>query len=83
MKIQSFPMISGTQVVMVRDEIATGFVVDNDFNFIDNDEQEVFTIFEDINLAVDEANRIVKQHDYIECLIYDKDNKLIKHIAPW
>jgi len=82
MSLKPFPLISETQFVLIRDDLYTGHVMDKDMKLAVNDAQEIWTVFDDLAQVIEEASRIVKEYDFIECMIFNRDNKLIKRIAP-
>ena len=82
MNEQPFPIISENQVALLRDDLYTGHVMDKDIKIAINDKQETWTVFDEISQAMEEANRIVTEYDFIECFIFDKDKNLIEHITP-
>jgi len=77
-----FPIIDDSQVALIIDDIATGHVRNRQLMLINNNEENVYHIFENFELALKEAKNIVSNHHYFECWIYDKNGKIIEHIIP-
>lgn len=80
--MQEFPAVLERQVVMLRNDLYTGHIVDVNMVLVTKDEQECWTVYNLIDDAVSDANYIVAKYDHIECCIFDKDRKLLKLIQP-
>jgi Cysteine-rich CPCC len=80
--IQDFPILTGSQVAMLRIDLYIGHVVDVNMELATKKEQEVWTIYDLINSAIGDAFLIVKEFDHIECSIFDKDRNLLRLIQP-
>ncbi|RKR84191.1 hypothetical protein BDD43_4418 [Mucilaginibacter gracilis] len=75
--MQRFPMLKETQVALSRADVNTGIVLDELNNYAVNDNQTVFTIFEDAIQALNTAKLIIAGNKKVECYIHDKDHKLL------
>ncbi len=82
MSIQQFPVLKENQFALLRNDLYTGVV--KDVNIIDATKlnQEVYTVYESFQDAVERAEKIVIEYDFIECFIFDATKKIIKHIQP-
>jgi hypothetical protein len=80
--IQDFPIINDNRVVMLRNDLYTGHIVDVNMDLAINEEQEVWTIYDLIDAAIGDALLIVEKYDHIECSIFDKDRNLLRFIRP-
>jgi len=79
--VPPFPKLHGSQVVLVRAEIKTGHVLDENFRISISQNQNVYTIFENIDLAISAAKLIVNKRRDVECNLYDKDDKFLQVIT--
>ncbi len=76
----TFPEISDNQVVLLRVRSSTGVVLDKDFNISINDQQEVYTIFESLNIAkeyIEDSKTKIKDIDFT---VFDKDHSIVFYI---
>jgi hypothetical protein len=80
--VQDFPHVKGDQVVMLRNDLYTGIVVDVNLDLATKKQQEIWTVYDLIDAAVIDASLIVKEYDHIECSIFDKDRNLLRLIQP-
>ena len=82
--MEKSPEIKEGQVVLLRADSSTGHVLDELFNLAIGDNQKVYTIFNTIQEALDEGNKILNEKDkLVECLIYGKNDKAIYHLNPY
>ena len=75
--MQKFPDLKSNQVTLLRAEIATGHVVDENFKLANNDDQTVYTVFESEKEALNTAKKIVTEKKNIECIIYNANEKIL------
>ncbi len=80
--IQDFPIITISQVVMLRNDLYTGHIVDINMEWSIEKMQEIWTVYDSIENAIRDAKIIVKENERIECCIFDKDRKLLQLIQP-
>lgn len=75
---EKFPDLQNGQVTLLRAEINTGVVLDEDFKSAISSSQKVFSVFDTSNDAIDFANSIIKNRKDIECNIYERDEKFLR-----
>jgi len=76
-----FPELRDSQVALLRAEISTGIVLDEHFNRATSPSQNVYTIFEDFNSAIDFAKSLINKRKDIECNLYGKEMNFIQRIS--
>ena len=79
--MQPFPELKDNQVALLRAELKTGHVVDENFNLAISDTQEVYTIFDDVETAVAFVKKTSEINKEFEFVIYGKDKSVINYIA--
>jgi len=79
--IQKFPEVKKSQVAIVRVDVNTGHILDDQFNLATNINQKVYTIFEDIDSAIRFAKSIVQERRDIECNLYGEQMKFLQRIS--
>lgn len=60
MKSETFPVINGLQVVMMRVDRTTGYIIDKDIKFTQGNPQDIYTVFDNLTFAIEEASRLVE-----------------------
>ena len=80
--IQNFPTLKDNQFVMLRNNLYTGHVVDASMVLATSEEQEIWTTYDSIDMAISDATLIVGKYDHIECSIFDKDRNRLHLIQP-
>jgi hypothetical protein len=80
--MQQFPTLKDNEITLIRVEYSTGNVLDEHFKLAIRDDQPVYTIFENLEIAIMAAQKIILENSNIECVIYGKDNELLKYITP-
>lgn len=80
--MEKFPELRDQQVVLLRADINTGIVLDENYVYATNQKQTVYTIFENVDEALKVAKRIVLERQNVECGIYGIDEKIILNITP-
>jgi hypothetical protein len=81
-KMKKFPLLNKNQVVLVRAEVKSGHVLDEDFNLKLNDDQQVYTIFNSLTEALDMVALLLLKRNDIEYIIYGEDGEVLKYIDP-
>lgn len=76
----SFPTLTGNQVVLSRADINTGIVLDENLLYATNLSQIVYTIYPDLETAIEAAKSIVTNKPNVECYIHNKDNVLLSFL---
>ena len=74
---QPFPQLNDGQVVLSRVDNNTGIILDELFQYAVHLDQSVYTIYNDLSQALEEAKLIVKDNPDIECYIHDRDQILL------
>ena len=69
------------QVALLRAEVNTGVILDENLDKAVTDIQVVYTVFDDLKAAVSVANNLIKDGK-IECVIYGKNQELVKYLSP-
>jgi hypothetical protein len=80
--IPEFPAIRETQVVLLRRDLYIGHIVDAGMNPATAEGQEIWTVYDELESAIADANAIVTKYDHIECSLFDKDHNLLQLIQP-
>jgi hypothetical protein len=73
----SFPILTENQVVLSRADINTGIVLDENLLYATDLSQIVYTIYPDLETAIEAAKLIVTNKPNVECYIHNKDNVLL------
>ena len=79
--MQQFPELNENQVALLRAELSTGHVLDENFKLAMNDAQIVYTVFNDVDKALNFAKDLVEKNGAFECVVYNKDKDVIKYIT--
>ncbi len=80
--MKPFPILIEQEVVIVCSEASTGIVLNRDFSYALNDEQEVFTICKSFEDALSLANLIMKERENVECVIQGRNQEVLKYLNP-
>jgi len=80
--MQSFPILKDEQVALMRADIFKGRVLDELFLVARDDKQIVYTIINCFDEAIKIANQVIKEHTDVECLIYDRNQKVLSFLRP-
>lgn len=77
-----FPILNENEFAVLMANCQTGIVLDINLNtYLDGIEnQDVYSIFEDIQKAKEFINRIAEQNDKIEFIIYNSKKEMIEFI---
>jgi len=78
--MQSFPILKDEQVALMRADIFKGCVLDELFLVARDDKQIVYTIINSFDEAIKIANQIIKEHTDVECVIYDRSQKVLSFL---
>jgi len=79
--IEIFPTISSDDVILTRAEISIGVVLDDNLKYASTPDQKVFTIFRNVNTAKEHAIKLISGNKWIECYLYDSNEKLLVRIT--
>ncbi|KIO76014.1 hypothetical protein TH53_17505 [Pedobacter lusitanus] len=59
--MEKFPQLKDRQVALLRADINTGIVLDRNYIYATTSDQEVYTVFDDINSAIRSAKAIIAE----------------------
>jgi hypothetical protein len=76
-EMEEFPELNKDQVALLRADINTGIILDLAYKYATKDDQKVFTVFENLDDAIEFAKKIILEKKDIECCIYRKENELL------
>ena len=62
-------------------ETNTGHLLDEYFNLAINSNQRIYTIFENINTAIDLAKSIINERNDIECNLHGREMSFLQIIC--
>ncbi|PTS93207.1 hypothetical protein DBR11_25800 [Pedobacter sp. HMWF019] len=71
--MEKFPLLKNRQVALLRADINTGTVLDKNYIYATTLNQEVYAVFDNIDLAIEFAKSIIMERNDIECGIYGND----------
>lgn len=71
--MEKFPLLNSEQVALLRADINTGTVLDKNYVYATTTDQEVYVVFDNINLAIEFAKSIIMERNDVECGIYGND----------
>jgi len=77
---EKFPDIQKLQLALLRADINTGHLLDENFNLAINSNQKVFSAFDDIDSAIDFAESIISNKKDVECN-YAQEMKFLRCIT--
>jgi hypothetical protein len=72
--MEKFPLLKNGQVALLRADINTGIVLDKNYIYATTPDQEVYVVFDNIDLAIEFAKLIITERNDIECGIYGNDS---------
>ncbi len=73
---QIFPLLNDSQVALSRADANTGIVLDESFQYAVNINQAVYTIYNGLSEAIEEA-KLIRRNPSIECYIHDRNQILL------
>lgn len=71
--MEKFPQLKDGQVALLRADTNTGIVLDKDYIYATTSDQEVYTVFDNIDSAIIFAKAVISERKGIECGIYGND----------
>lgn len=71
--MEEFPLLKNKQVALLRADINTGIVLDKNYIYATTPNQEVYAVFDNIDLAIEFAKSIIIEQNDVECGIYGND----------
>lgn len=79
--MQKFPELRKQEVALMRADMLTGHVLDDEFILVLNNVQKVYTIFDNVELALEYAKSIILDRQNIECVIYGPNEKVLHYMS--
>jgi hypothetical protein len=80
--MKKFPKLSGNEVALVRADPGTGKVLDEEFNLAISANQNIYTIFDSVEEALEYVKSIMRETPNVEFGIYDKSQQILYDIRP-
>ena len=80
--LEGFPKLKKDQVALMRVENSTGIVLDDYLKWATAKTQKVYTIYDNVQDALNTAKLIVQQKENVECIIYEVNEKMLYMITP-
>lgn len=80
--MEKFPELKEGQVALLRADFKTGQVLDELFKEAIESDQEIYTVFDDKDDALQFAKTIIAARKDIECVISGEDGEMIFYITP-
>jgi hypothetical protein len=71
--MEKFPLLKNEQVALLRADINTGIVLDENYIYATRSDQKVYDVFDHIDSAIKFAKRILSERRDVECGIYGND----------
>ena len=65
--MEEFPLLKNKQVALLRADINTGTVLDKNYIYATTPDQEVFVVFDNMDLAIEFAKSIIMERNDVEC----------------
>ena len=81
--MEKFPKINIGQVVLLRCTVLHGHVLDESFKLAISSTQKVFTVFDNLQDAINYANEILKKTTEYEFNIYNERNIHINRLSAY
>ena len=78
---EKFPALQNGQVALLRADINTGTVLDEDSKTAISSNQKVFSVFDDLSDAIDFAKSLIRTKKDIECNLYKKEMHFLQCIT--
>lgn len=79
--MHTFPSLKANQVALLRSDVKSGIVLDENLEMAVSDLQVVYTVFDDFDAAITASNELIKD-GRIECVIYGKDKAVVRYLSP-
>lgn len=79
--MEDFPKLSESQVAILRALIATGHVVDENFDLAVSNHQKVYRVCDSLETALREIENEKQLRQDIEYVIYNANKEVIKYLS--
>jgi hypothetical protein len=80
--LEKFPGLKSGQVALMRADINTGIVLDDQYHYATTPMQHVYTVYASSEEGLRSAKAIVIERGNVECVLYDEGEKLLYYITP-
>ncbi|WP_342648417.1 DUF4184 family protein [Mucilaginibacter sp. CSA2-8R] len=74
------PLLTDGQFILSRADYATGIVLDENLNWAVDDKQNVYTVYNDVDQAIEAARNIANYRGDIECYVHDSQMRPVYFI---
>lgn len=75
--MREFPKLKKDQAAILRADKNTGHVLDDHFEIAINDKQDVYTVFDSLEDAINFSKELINQCYNIEIVIYDWEKRVL------
>ncbi len=79
--MEKFPKLEQNQVALLRADVNTGIVLDDNYAIATKDTQKVYSIFDSVDDSINYIKSVFNIRDDIEFVIYDFNNQVIQDIS--
>lgn len=79
--MEKFPKLEQYQVALLRADVNTGIVLDDNYEVATKDIQKVYSIFDSVDDGINYIKLVFNIRDDIEFVIYDFNNEVIQCIS--
>ncbi|HZX58963.1 MAG TPA: hypothetical protein VFE54_09560 [Mucilaginibacter sp.] len=79
--MEKFPILKNEHVVLLRAELSTGIVLDEQLFRATKDGQKVYTVFEEVDKSLQFAKQLISEHPNVECCIYSNEQKVLFYMT--
>lgn len=79
--MKEFPKLIGEQIALLKADVNTGVVLDDNYNYSINPNDRVYVVFANKDEALKIAKTIVLERKNVECGLYDLNQKMIFNVT--
>ena len=80
--MKEFPKLKENQTAILRAEVSTGHILDESFDIVVDNKQNVFTIFESVVEALHFSKKLMAERPDIEIVIYGSKEQVLHFLNP-
>ena len=77
-----FPKVKDGQYVLVRADVNTGIILDEEFEYATSGQQKVYEIFDSLESSIRRAESLFSRTKGVEILVYDANQKPVHVLRP-
>jgi hypothetical protein len=77
-----FPNLNGNQIAVLWADLSTGRILDGNYKYAISGDPSAYSIYDDINDAVEYAEKVLADRDNIECWMHDRNEHVVKYLRP-